>query len=310
MKSSFRHFKPSQYLMFGYAAIMLTGFLLLSLPFAQATEIISLDNFFIAVSAVSTTGLVSVDPGTSYTFFGELVIILLIQIGGIGYMSLGSFIVLNRTKRLSPMSMELIKSDFSLPKGFSVLRFIKGVAIFTFSIELIGAIFLYFIFLNEGVETPLWEAIFHAISAFCTAGFSLFSNSLESFDGNFFLNVVIAFLAISGAIGFIVFSDIWERLTGRKERVTFTTKIILSFTFVMMLAGAFILFLGDTEFRSYLPEDALLVSFFQSMTAITTVGFNTFPIGGLTSQGLIIVTILMLMGLHLRVRAVVLNQPQ
>ena len=295
-KKLFKHFKPSQYLILGYFGAMILGFLLLSLPFLHSETINGIDNFFTAVSAVSTTGLVTIDVASSYNFAGELLIILLIQIGGIGYMSLGSFLVLNRNKRISRLSLELIKSDFSLPDGFSALHFIKNVVWFCLSIELIGAIFLYLIFISEGVSNPAWNAIFHSISAFCTAGFSLLNSSFEGLSDNFYLNMVVTLLSISGAVGFIVFSDIYERLTGRKDRITFTSKIILSFTFTVIGIGFILLLISESVFSTVPQEHAVLLSLFQSMTALTTVGFNSYPIGQLSSQGLIIITVLMLIG--------------
>lgn len=283
-------------ILIGYIFILVVGFILLSLPFSTISRIASLDNFFIATSALSTTGLVSVSVSDSYSFFGELVILLLIQIGGIGYMSIGSFIILGSKKKLSETGIKLLKFNFSLPKQYSVLHFLKNVIWFSLLIEFIGAVCLYFIFLEQDVSNPVWNSIFHSISAFCTAGFSLFNTSFEAFKGDFWLNFVITVLSFSGAIGFIVFSDIYEKLAGRKKMITYTSKIILRFTLFMIALGAFILFISDNSLSSYPAWERLMIATFQSMTALTTVGFNTFPIDKLFGASLFLITMLMLMG--------------
>ncbi|MDY6868791.1 MAG: potassium transporter TrkG, partial [Chloroflexota bacterium] len=283
-------------ILIGYLFILVVGFTLLSLPFSSVSDITSLDNFFIATSALSTTGLVSVSVSDSYSFFGELVILLLIQIGGIGYMSIGSFIILGSGKKLSEVGIKLLEFDFSLPKRYSLLHFIKNVVWFSLIIEFIGAICLFFIFLEEDVSNPLWNSIFHSVSAFCTAGFSLFNTSFEAFKGNFWLNIIITILSFSGAIGFIVFSDIYEKIAGRQKEITYTSKIILRFTVLIIAIGTFILFISDSSLSPYPAWERLMISGFQSMSALTTVGFDTFPINELFGASIFLITMLMVIG--------------
>ena len=216
MKDWFNSLDPLQILIYGYLAILLIGFGGLCLPFMQTQSVTAIDNLFTATSALSTTGLATLSVAESYNFGGQLIILLLIQIGGLGYMSLGSFIVLLRRRRLSKRSSELIQYDFSLPENFSVFSFIQNLVLFTFAIELLGALLLMAIFWYNGESNVVWSGIFHSISAFCTAGFSLFSNGFEGYAGNFYLNAVISVLAIAGALGFIVFTDFYQRLSGRK----------------------------------------------------------------------------------------------
>src|SRR4030042_6546672 len=159
-------------------------------------------------------------------------------------MSVASFIQLARKKRISDLSVKILYSNFNLPQGFGLFRFIREVVYFSILIEGIGALVLFFIFLSNGTPHPLWESVFHSVSAFCTAGFSLFNNSFEGFRNNFFLNLTIALLSISGAMGLIVFSDLYEYLTGRKKQVTFTSRIILKFTLLVILAGTLIFFIS------------------------------------------------------------------
>lgn len=287
---------PYTLLMLGYISLMVLGFILLSLPFVHAQPVSSIDALFTAISAVSTTGLITVSTPDSFNLAGEIIIILLIQIGGIGYMSLASFVVLASRKHISILSESLIKTDFSLPEGFSVSDFIRSVIIFAFSIEAVGAFFLYLLFRQADTPDALWQAIFHSISAFCTAGFSLFNNSLEDFKFNFWINLVVILLSLGGSIGFIVFSDVYLRLTGKKDRITYTSRIILKFTFVFVSIGSLIVFLAENKFDIYATEQSLIVSIFQVMTASTTVGFNTYPIGELSSSVLFLIIVLMLTG--------------
>lgn len=170
---------------FGYISYIIFGWILLSLPFMQVTDIPPLDNLFTSASAVSTTGLSTISISDSYSFLGEIVVLILIQLGGIGYMTFSSFIILSGKKDLSQERSEVLNTIFSLPKNFVLNKFIKSVVTFTVIIEFIGAVFLFFIFRASGTPNPLWSAIFHSISAFCTAGFSLYNNSFESFANNF-----------------------------------------------------------------------------------------------------------------------------
>ena len=189
----------------------------------------------------------------------------MIQLGGIGYMTLGSFILLARRHHLPARNEEVAKLTFVLPEGFKVQAFLRNVIVFTVLIQITGAAALYAAFQAEGVENAVWQAIFHAISAFCTAGFSLFPNSLEGFAGNFWVNAVISMLSLSGAIGFLVLSDFFWSFTGLRERRTLTTKIILHATFWTLLLGWALLFLIEPSYRELPSERRLMASGFQAM---------------------------------------------
>lgn len=167
---------------------------------------------------------------------------------------------------------------------------------FTLGIELLGAILLMLIFDQAGESGVIWKGIFHSVSAFCTAGFSLFSDGFVGFANNFSLNAVIAVLSISGALGFIVFTDLFERARGRKDRITFTSRIIIRFTFIGIAIGTAVLFLSDDNIAALPAERGLLIAFFQSMTAFTTVGFNTYDIGIITPAPIFFMILLMVVG--------------
>jgi trk system potassium uptake protein TrkH len=292
-----RGLHPAKLAFLGYLSYIVLGWLMLCLPFFQQGEgVKALDNLFIATSAVSTTGLVTVSVSDSYNLFGQIVVLALIQLGGIGYMTFGSFIILSRKKELSAERTEISQTVFSLPKSFRIDKFIRSVVTFTVVIETAGATALYFIFRNSGDPNALWSAIFHSVSSFCTAGFSLYNSSFEAYAGNFWLNAVVAILSYLGAIGFIVCVDYWRMFRGKIKQVTLTSKIILWSTLWLTVIGTVLIFLGEPSIRENPLEQRLMASFFQAMTSMTTVGFNTISTSGLSRATLLVVTILMVIG--------------
>ena len=293
----FAHYNPVRLLLFGYGLYILIAWLLLCLPISWEAEAISpLDNLFIATSAVSTTGLVTVNTPEAYSFFGELVIMLGFQVGGLGYMTLGSFVLIASKNSLSYLRQRIGNTVFSLPQGFHLKEFIQHTVIFTVLVEIAGIISLYIFFKLANVDNPFWAATFHSISAFCTAGFSIFPNSLEDFRDNLGINLVISILSILGAIGFLVASDIWQAFTKRNRPTTLTTRIILWVTAWFLIVGFILLFFFDESLQTLPLGEHLLAAWFQAMTALTTVGFNTHPIGTLTGIGVFLTLILMIVG--------------
>lgn len=287
---------PAKVLVIGYVGYMLAGWLLLSMPFAHETSVPVLDNLFTSVSAVSTTGLVSVDPASNYSFAGELIILLLIQVGGVGYMTIGSFAVLATAHKLSPLREKITRAAFTLPDDLKPGHFILTVVIFTLTCEAVGAAALYFIFSSAGQDGALWSAIFHSVSAFCTAGFSLNATSFEAYSGNAGLNIVISALSLLGAMGFLVIWDVWRNFTSAAFHLGFTTKVILRITGGFLFIGTVILFVADPGIAALPANERLMASFFQTMTATTTVGFNTVPIGALSMSVMVVLFVLMAVG--------------
>ncbi len=289
---------PVRNVALGYLIYIVIGWMLLSLPFVHRTGTASgaLDHLFTSTSAVSTTGLVTISVADTYNPAGQFIVMILIQLGGIGYMTLTSFVVLAQNKPLSKSRIEVANVVFALPDSFKIYKFIKSVITFTFVIEFLGATILYIVFRNAGISTPIWSAIFHSVSSFCTAGFGLYNNSFENFSSHFWINMIIAVLSYLGAVGFIVSVDIWRRIRGKIERVTLTTKIILWSTLYISLIGTFLFFITEPSIQSLSAEKRLLASFFQTMTALTTVGFNTIPIGSVSRASLLLITTLMVIG--------------
>ncbi len=288
---------PARQVVVGYLSWIVLGAILLRLPFAQEGAGAGfLDCLFTAASAVSTTGLGTVSLADSHSMVGEILVLLLIQAGGIGYMTLGSFFILSRRDTLPPAREGVGRTVFSLPESFRLDRFIRSVIRFTFAIEAVGAAALYVMFREAGVPSPLWSAVFHSVSSFCTAGFSLCNDSIVPFAGHFGVNAVIGALALLGAVGFIVCSDLTRVVLGRSRQVTLTTKIILWATFWCLAAGTALLFLGEPTLADLPPEKRLLAAFFQAMTAQTTVGFNSVPIAAFGKASVLVLIVLMVVG--------------
>jgi trk system potassium uptake protein TrkH len=279
----------------GYFVLILICFLLLLIPFCQNAQLSIVDHLFFAVSVVSTTGLVPADFASSYSLLGQVVCLFFIQLGGIGYMALSSFIILKERKRLPSISARLLRLEFNLPERYPLISFIYSVFVFTILIETVGAVILSNEFRSLGVDDYIWQGVFHSISAFCTAGFSLHSDSMVSFNGNQVINTTIMILSLFGSIGFIVLLDLWLKLIRKRKTITLTSKIILISTFAIWMIGAVFIFFSDREFIAMRGEGFMLAAF-QSISAHTTAGFNNYDIGAISYGGVLIMIVLMIIG--------------
>lgn len=288
---------PQINLVWGFFIYTLLGFILLMLPFFHKEDTSVLNHLFTATSAISTTGLVTIDIYNTYNFGGQLMIMILFQLGGIGYMTLTTYYLLLTTQKLTRWHSGIIGAEFTMPNTIKVRDFIKSAVVFTIIMEIIGAIAFYLAFSRYdslGNGETIWFSIFHSISAFCTAGFSLFPNSFESFRNDGFINAIISILAISGSLGFIVITDLWYRLRKKTKQISFTTKIVLIGFLVLLTLGTILFIIVERPENS--SESFLLESFFQVMTSMTTVGFNTLPIGKLSLPILLMILFLMYVG--------------
>jgi len=245
---------------------------------------------------MSTTGLTTVSVADSYTFFGQFVILVLMQLGGLGYMTVTSFIILSRADRISGVRRGVLSTQFALPQGFWMSQFVRHVFIFTLVIESLGVFPLYSQFKHSGVPTPLWSAVFHSVSSFATAGFSLNNNSLEGFRDNVVVNVVIGTLCYLGAIGYIVMQDAFLACTRRGHRITFTSRTILHMTALVLLVCSPVLMFCEPEIAHLPWPKRICVSMFQIMTASSTTGFNTVPICALSAASLTVIIVSMVIG--------------
>jgi trk system potassium uptake protein len=287
---------PTQQLVLGFAMYCVVGTLLLCLPIAQAKPGAALDHAFNVVSAVSTTGLSTISVADSYTWFGELVLLLLFQAGGIGFMTLSSVLILSRGRPLSESRLGVLRAGFSLPHYFRMQPFLVQVVVFTFACEGVGAAVLWWRFASLGAEQPLWSAIFHSVSAFATAGFSLHNDSLERYADDTVVNCTIGVLCYFGGIGFIVVQDVWYSLRLRERLLTLTSKTILWMTFALFLGGSGAMYALNPSVRELPLRDGMLAAMFQAMSASTTAGFNTIPIGAMPTSSIVVLLILMLVG--------------
>ncbi|MCL4220473.1 MAG: hypothetical protein KJZ65_03795 [Phycisphaerales bacterium] len=288
--------RPSQQLVLGFAIYAGLGAALLCLPVAQTERAAALDHVFNAASAVSTTGLTTISVADRYTWFGQAVLLVLFQIGGVGFMTLSSLFIVARGGKLSESRLGVLRAGFALPHYFVMKHFIVHVVVFTFICEGLGAALLWWRFAGAGVEHPLWSAVFHSVSAFATAGFSLNNTSMEAFAGDWVINLTIGVLAYLGAIGFIVAQDVWYSIKLRERMLTFTSKVILVTTAAVFAGGTLLLFFTEPTVAALPAGDRLLASAFQVMTASSTAGFNTIPIGAMSAPGLVVIMIAMLIG--------------
>lgn len=288
---------PQQNLLYGFLSYTLVGWLLLCVPFFHKQAVTALDSLFIATSAISTTGLVTVSVFDTYNWFGQATVMALFQMGGVGYMTFTSFVLLSNKSKLTHWHQRVLNAEFSMPKGFEIKDFLKSVIVFTVIIETLGALCFYIAFTQAGVEHnfAIWSSIYHSVSAFCTAGFGLYNDSFERFADNTFINTIICILSICGSLGFIVVTDFWNRLSGKTKEITYTTKTIFGVIVVLLSVGTFTIYFFEPSV-SHLDDNKLMVSFFQSMTALTTVGFNTVPIGSFSLGVLLIIIFLMYVG--------------
>jgi trk system potassium uptake protein len=295
--------KPAQLFLLGFLFVIFLGSLLLSLPVSTTlgSDISYVDALFTSFSAVCVTGLVVNDIGVDFTFFGQLVILLLIQIGGLGIISFSILLSLVTHKKISLMASKGYQDSyatFSLNETFKAILFIFKV---TFFFELCGAAFLYwgwkgqFETINEGI----FYAIFHSVSAFCNAGFSLFSDSLVSFGLHIPTVMVISFLIILGGLGFPVLFNLfyYQHKSYFGVRIKLQTKLALYVTAFLLIGGTFIIYLGEFNgaLSGYSFQDKFLLSWFQSVTT-RTAGFNTMNLSLFGGHTLLMMMIFMIIG--------------
>ena len=218
-----RKWSPQQNLFYGFLTYVIIGFVLLCLPFSLKQDTSFIDNLFTSTSAVSTTGLATVSTFDNYTFFGQFIIMFLIQLGGIGYLTFTTFMILSTTRKLTIWHKNILNAEFTLPKTINIHDFLKSVILFTLVMELIGAILFFIAFKMESMATleAVWSSIFHSVSAFCTAGFSLFNNSFMDYAGNSLINFTISLLSICGSLGFIVVTDFMLWVKDKTHKVTY-----------------------------------------------------------------------------------------
>ncbi|MFC1624421.1 TrkH family potassium uptake protein [Candidatus Omnitrophota bacterium] len=303
-----RRLKPPQVIIFSFLVVILIGTSLLSLPQSSSNGVSLdlVDAFFTATSATCVTGLIVKDTGTDFSRFGQIVILCLLQIGGLGIMTLSTFFAILLGRKLTLRENVVIRSalDHHSVQGLrTLILYILGI---TFGIEAIGALLLYNRF------GSIYPSIFHSISSFCNAGFSLNATSFIKYRQDTYVNLIMAALIIIGGIGFMVLIDLpkifkWifrrlflksrEDIMHLVSKISLQTKMVVSVSVILLLLGSavFLLFENHKILYGLGIKDKVLVSFFQSVTA-RTAGFNTVAIRNLASPTLFFLIILMFIG--------------
>lgn len=294
---------PSRLIILSFLGAICVGWILLSLPQASTKAPLSLvDSLFTATSATCVTGLIVVDTGSRFTTFGQLVILTLIQLGGLGIMTFSSFFLIVMGRRLSIKHRLVIQQSFSQVPRKDLFRLVRYVLRFTLFTEALGALLLYVKFVHlYPTGKAAYHAIFHAVSAFCNAGFSLYKTSFVGFQGDLQVNAVMTALIILGGLGFFALADL--NLLGRLVRfrtvkkLSLHTKTVFAVTGVLLLGGTLLVL--ALEWQNTLAGKPfgtkLLAAFFQSVTP-RTAGFNTLSTSQLTNATLFLLIMLMFVG--------------
>ncbi len=286
----------------GFLLLILIGTVLLSLPVSAAHGRLSwIDALFTATSASCVTGLITVDTASGLSHVGQWIVLAQIQVGGLGIMILSTLFLLMAGRRLGRGGRMVIQDTFTHSGEWSPTDVVRQVLAYTLAIEGLGAVLLFFRFLPAlGPGEAARQGLFHAVSAFCNAGFSLFSDSLAGYRTDWALNGIVCFLIITGGIGFLVMAEIrahfpWNRR--RWARLSLHSRLAISASVLLVFIGTATL--AGFEWHNTLAEmtrpQKLLAAFFQSVTA-RTAGFNTIPIEAMANESLFLVLIMMVIG--------------
>ena len=295
-----RRLSSFQIIILGFAWVILLGSLLLMLPIATITGCVTPFNeaLFTATSAVCVTGLIIQDTGSYWSGFGQAVILTLIQIGGLGVITVAASFALLSGRKISLMQRSTMQDAISAPKVGGIVRLTRFILWGTFLIELLGALAMLPVFCCDYGWRGIWMAVFHSISAFCNAGFDILGTknnlypSLTSYASSPSINFTIMLLIVTGGIGFLTWDDIWEN-KWRFRHYRMQSKVILVTTSLLIaLPAAFFFF---TDFSALPTERRLLTSLFQSVTP-RTAGFNTVALPAMSSASQGLMVLLMLIG--------------
>jgi trk system potassium uptake protein TrkH len=308
LESTIKSFKrkniytPVQILSMGFAVVIFVGAILLSLPIAsQSGEVTPfIDCIFTSTSAVCVTGLVTVDTGTYWTYFGKTVIITLIQIGGLGFMSVATLVFFILGKRITLKERLVMQEAMNVNSLQGLVKMIKYVLIFTFSVEGIGAILFSTQFIPRfGIFKGVYYSLFHSISAFFNAGFDLMGDfsSVTAYANNSVIILTISALIAIGGLGFFVWVEIYN-CKGIK-RLSLHSRVVIYTTLVLIFGGAILMYLFEMNNPSTMggmsPKGKILSSIFASVSP-RTAGFNSIPLDKMTTAGIFLTIILMFIG--------------
>ena len=294
-----RRLPPARIFVISFAAVILTGSILLKSPFSAASgHLRFVDALFTSTSAVCVTGLTVIDTGKDLSLAGQVITLFLIQIGGLGIITFSTVFFVLMGRGISFKGREIVQSTFLHTPRRDFMTIAKSVLWFTFVTEALGTLFLFIRFSQDfPIAMAFYQAIYHAISAFNNAGFSLFSSNLVGYQGDLIVNLVVMGLIVHGGSGFIVQYEVLSRLKGLQKKLSIHSKIVLITTAILILSGAILFFVFE---RNHILKDVpllnkVLASLFQSVTP-RTAGFNTVDIGLLTNATLLLIMVLMFIG--------------
>lgn len=288
----------------GFLAIILVGTLLLMLPVSSADGKAKdfLSSLFTATSATCVTGLVVVDTYAGWSVFGKIILLVLIQVGGLGFMTVGVFVAVLMKRNIGLKERGILQESMNALQIGGIVRLVKKITIGTLLIEGIGALLLSIRFIPRmGWVEGICNGIFHSISAFCNAGFDLMGkeeeySSLVAFSGDYLVNITVMLLIVIGGIGFLVWDDLQKKKFRFKE-YRLHTKMVLTVTVFLILGGALSIYLLEKDglMADMGAGESILASLFASVTA-RTAGFNTIDIGKMSSGSKLVTIVLMFIG--------------
>lgn len=295
--------KPVQLLAIGFALIILVGSLLLMLPISQKTATSYTDCLFTSISATCVTGLVRVDTFLNWTLFGQIIIITMIQIGGLGFMTIGTMFSILLGKKIGLTNRERLKDAANVDSLSGLVKLTRQIIFGTLIFEAAGAILLATRFIPKmGLAQGIYYSIFHSISAFCNAGFDLMGKydgafaSLVGWQNDVVVNVTIMLLVIIGGIGFIVWRDVMQ-FGFKFKKYSLHSKVVLCITSILLFGGAalFYAFESGNLLKNEPLGNQIMAAFFQSVTC-RTAGFNTIDVSKLTPGSQFLSIFLMFIG--------------
>ena len=297
-----KFFSPYMIILLSFVGVIILGGFLLSFPISvnYGKSVKLIDGFFIATSAVCVTGLSSIDIASVYNPFGQIVVLILIQLGGLGVITFTSVIIILISKKIGYYTKKVVQEDINIDTTFKIEEYVTKVIFAVILIEFIGAIILFFEFIKKfSFFKAIYYSVFHSISAFCNAGFALFSDNLYGFKNSFIINITIPVLIFLGGIGFSTILNCYNVFRKKEKRLTTTTKLSIKISIFLVLIGTvamFILEYSNPKTIGNLPLfQKLGAAFFQSVTT-RTAGFNTVSISGLNISTSLLFIILMFIG--------------
>lgn len=289
---------PARTFVTSFAALILFGAMLLLLPFSSTRGLSLVDALFTATSAVCVTGLSVLDLGKDLSTVGQVVTLFLFQVGGLGIMTFSMILFALMGKGVSFKGREIVQETFLNKPRRHVIIILKAIVVYTGVVELLGIACLFIAFSRDyPVGEALYQATYHAVSAYVNCGYSLFSDSLIRYQGDWLVNLTVMALLVTGGIGFVVQHEVYTKLRGGQRRWSVHTRLVLITTGILIVSGAIIFYIN--EYRGILRGmpfgTQVLVSLLQSVTP-RTCGFNTVDYGLLANETILVTIVLMFIG--------------